>query len=457
MKERFDSVDELTFASDYVARTLFGVRVGLVLGLALYSLFAPLDVWMLPESWPEAHFIRFAVVLPVFAITFAATFVEGARRHLQRILTACAIVVGLGIVGMIAVAQEAEPGFRYYYAGLLLVLAWCFTLIRLRFLPTVVCTLSIILGYGVVAVFDQGLLSAGILLGSGPVFLNNSFFLLGGGIITLMGSYILESYARQDFHQRQELSRTLEELEAAQSQLIRAERANAISRVVAGLLHELNTPVGAIASAADVMSRGSRKLRDEPEGSRRAAGAIEEGAAILREAAGRVTHTLDVLKRFSNVDRAESADYDVNKGLEDCVTLLAPELGDRITIERELAEIPKIRCRPAEVNQVFMSLLQNAIESIEETGTVGLRTSEGNEHVSVEVIDTGVGIPEDRLQDLFVPKFGRGGGGSRVKLGLGLVMSHDIVRRHGGTIRVQSRLGEGTCVTVTLPTRKVEG
>lgn len=446
---------ESAFRADYIARTLTSVRVGLVLGAVLYALFAPLDLWMLPESWRTAHLIRFVLVLPVFAMTFASTFAGSVRRHLQAIVCTCAIVAGLGIVGMIAAARESEPGFRYYYAGLLLVLTWIFTLARLRFLPTAICSSTIILAYGYVAVFHQGLVSEGLLQGSGPVFLNNSFFLLAACIITLMGSFVLEDYARKDYRQREELSLALEELKAAESQLIQSERSSAIGHVVAGLVHELNTPLGAISSAADVVNRCARKLgaegEGEPEKRSKAITLIGESASILRDATARVTQTLDLLKRFSNLDRADTADHDVNEALEDCVTLLAREIGEDIVVERHLGEVPKIRCRPNEIHQLFMSLLKNAVEAIPHAGKIVLRTSVRNGHVCVDVIDTGVGIPEHQLKDLFVPKLSRDR--SRVKLSLGLATSHDVVRRHGGTIHVESRVGRGTHVSMSLPIR----
>lgn len=136
MRTHFDSVREAAFKADYAMSSLTSVRFGLVLGAALYVLFAPLDIWMLPESWRIAHLIRFGIVLPVCLTVIALTFVTRGRQHLQTIVSVFVIFAGLGIVGMIAHAQESEPGFRYYYAGLLLVLTFSFTVVRLRFLPT---------------------------------------------------------------------------------------------------------------------------------------------------------------------------------------------------------------------------------------------------------------------------------------------------------------------------------
>jgi signal transduction histidine kinase len=451
MKTHFDPEREAAFRLDYASKSLFSVRFGLLLGAVLYALFAVLDIWMLPESWRSAHWIRFAVVVPVCLGALALTFVERVRGHLQALVSTFVIVGGLGIIAMIALAQESEPASRYYYAGLLLVLTFSFTVVRLRFLPAALCCFVIIATYELVAVWDQGLLADGLRSGAGPVFLNNNFFLVAAGVITLMGSYVLENYARTDFRQRTELAEALEELKATQAQLIQSERTAAMGNVVAGLLHELNSPVGAIASAADVVVRGVGKLKSEAVLEKRELtnALIEDNAYVLRSATQRVRQTLEVLKRFSHLDKAETADYDVNGALADCLTLLAHESGSRIVVEQHLGEIPKIRCRPAEINQLFMSLLKNAIQAIPHTGVIEVRTCAQNGSVRIDIVDTGVGIAEDRLKDLFVPKFSQDR--SRVKLGLGLMTSHNIVQRHGGAIDIESRVGKGTRVSVTLP------
>ena len=451
---RFDPARESEFRDDYGSRTLSSVRFGLVLGAVLFGLFAILDIWMLPESWPSAHLIRFAVVIPVCGTAIASTFIGFRRSRLQIIASAFVISAGLGIVGMIACAEENELGFQYYYAGLLLVLTYSFAVVRLRFLPAAICCVTIISAYILIAVFDQRLLADGLLRGSGPVFLNNNYFLIAAGIITMMGSYVLEDYARKDFHQRKELSGALEDLKETQSQLIQSERTNAMGNVVAGLLHELNNPVGAIASASDVVNRGAQKLRDLHEGEPstrwvQTLAIINDNAAVIRQGTKRVTRALDVLKRFTHLDQAETAEYDVNTALEDCVTLLARETGERIDVERHFSELPKIHCRPSEINQLFMSLLNNAVEAIPHDGRVELRTSFKDAIVRVDIIDSGVGMAERQLKELFVPQFSRDR--TRVKLGLGLTTSQNIVQRHGGSIHVESDVGKGTRVSVTLP------
>ncbi len=465
MKIHFDPARETAFRADYAMNSLTSVRFGLVLGAVLYALFATVDFWMLPESWRTAHLIRFGIVVPVCLTVLALTFVTRVRKHLQILVSVFVVFAGLGIVSMISLSQEVEPGFNYYYAGLMIVLTYSFTIARLRFLPTAACCIIIIVAYEFVAVLDQRLLSEGFLSGWGPVFINNSSFLVAAGVITLFGAYILEDYSRKDFRQRNELANALDELKTTQAQLIQVERTTAMSNVVAGLLHELNNPVGAIASAADIVNRGSKQLSSlDRDSDRRALQAqshkhdkiislIGDSAIVLRNATQRVKQTLDVLKRFSNVDKAETADFNVNEALVDCLTLLAHETGERIVVEKHFGEIPIIQCRPSEINQLFMSVLKNSVQAIPKTGRIELQTSVRDGSIRIDIIDTGIGIAEDRLKDLFVPRFSRDN--SRVKLGLGLITSHSIVHRHGGSISIESTEGKGTHVSVTLPEKAI--
>jgi len=459
--EKFDSQREALFRADYSVTSLTSVRFGLALGATLYSLFAPLDIWMLPESWHQVHVIRFLVVLPVCIGALLLTFTQRARQHLQELTVAFVLIAGLGIVCMILVAREYEPGFKYYYAGLMLVLTFSFTVMRLRFWPTALCCAVIIIAYEFVAVFDQGLLSEGLLQGWGPIFINNNFFLISAGIISLFGAYVLEDYSRKDFRQRNELAVALDELRATQAQLVQTERTSATANVVAGLLHEFNNPVGAIVGAADVVHRGVGQLAleggndageaDEGQSQKQARtiSSIRTSAAALKDATVRLRQTLDVLKRFTRLDQAQTADYDINQALSDCLTLIARDTDDRITVKKDFGEIPSIRCRPAEINQLFMSVLKNAVEAIPSTGTIDVRTSASDGSLHIDITDTGVGIPEDRKKDLFAPRFSRES--ARVKLGLGLMTSQSIVQRHGGRIEIESTVGKGTRVHLQLP------
>ena len=481
MQPSFAPELEAAYQVDYVEGSLSGIRIGIILGSVIFAVFAALDLLMLPTTWPKVIWIRFGVIEPASLAILGLTYVKSMRQYLLPLITALVICLGFSMLGMIAIAEPYEPGFRYYYAGLMLLLMSSFTIVRLQFRQTLVCCVAVIAGYQWVAIVDQGLLADGFFAGGGPELVNNNFFLVTSGFITGFGAYILESYSRKDFlqrstiqdekhtveeqnqqitQQRNDLAAALNELQTTQTQLVQAERTAAIGNMVAGLLHELNTPAGVIHSAADVMARAGRRLATleapqetaadlETQKRRQIAGLLEQNATALLEAAERIKQTLVLLKRFTRQDETVNADYDVQGALEDCLQMLRHQLAERIEVEKRWGDVPTIHCRPAEINHVFLSLLQNAVEAIPQTGRIELNTSSQDGAVRVEIADTGVGIDDDRLRSIFEPQFQRDR--SRIKLGLGLPTSQQIVLRHGGSMWIQSRIGEGSRVSLLLP------
>ena len=128
------------------------------------------------------------------------------------------------------------------------------------------------------------------------------------------------------------------------------------------------------------------------------------------------------------------------------------EFLDRIKVTEEFGDIPKLYCSPSDLNQVFMSLLKNASEAIEGKGKINIRTYAQDDHVSIEISDTGRGIPTEYMDRVFDPGFTTKG--AAVGVGLGLPICHKIVvDEHKGRINVSSQPGIGTTFTITLPQR----
>lgn len=256
------------------------------------------------------------------------------------------------------------------------------------------------------------------------------------------------------------LESLLKELQATQGQLVQAEKLAAVGKLVAGLLHEMNTPMGASNTAMDVCERCIEKiavLKDAGDASDGPAGKelnallsrIQDSHAIARDAHSRISKILGSLKSFIRLDGSERQVADLHEGLEATLALLEHEFKERIQIVRRYGELPGIGCYPGEVNQVFMTLLSNAIESIPDTGTIAIQTSVKNDHACIEISDTGVGIEPDRLPQLFDPGFSTKG--RRIKAGMGLLVGLNIVQKHGGRIDVDSSPGVGSTFTIVLP------
>ena len=278
-----------------------------------------------------------------------------------------------------------------------------------------------------------------------------------------------------------ELSRALGELKSAQAQLIQSEKLATLGKLAAGVAHEVNNPVGAINSAADVSDRCIEKIREELlKGETELSPSLKKTLEILREnnftisaASERISRTVVSLSNFAQLDQATFQWTDVHMGIDATFTLLQHNLRETIRVQdvailkaigvnrfgtrevlgqrrcREFAKLPLIYCNPGEVNQVFMTLLTNAFQAIDTDGTITVSTSVDDGAIFIAISDTGRGIPPERLKHLFDPHFSTRGG--RVKVAMGLPSAYHTIQKHGGQIKVESDLGKGSVFTITLP------
>jgi signal transduction histidine kinase len=247
-----------------------------------------------------------------------------------------------------------------------------------------------------------------------------------------------------------QLTQTLAQLRAAQAQLVQSEKMAALGSLVAGLAHEINTPLGAITSNTDAVVRGLGKLRaDVPAGRADVWRLVDELLGINAEACRRISVIVTNLRTFARLDEAEWKTADMREGMDSTLALVEHLHRGRIEIVRDYAAVPPIACHPGQLNQVFMNLLVNAIQAIDGPGTIRVRLAVEGRHLKVEVEDTGAGIAPAHLGRVFDPGFTTKGVG--VGTGLGLAICHRIVEAHAGTIGVTSRPGAGSTFTVRLP------
>jgi signal transduction histidine kinase len=250
-------------------------------------------------------------------------------------------------------------------------------------------------------------------------------------------------------------ARTLE-LERTQTRLIESEKMAALGVLVAGIAHEMNTPLGSLRSASDTLSRAVIKLREAVAGENKAAAlllAVEGSSKVIHDAGARVGEIVRRLRSFARLDEAEKKQADVRAGIEDAIGLVQHEL-EGITIERDYAELPLITCYPARLNQVFLNVLRNAIQAVGSASErkIVIRARATATGVRVEIEDSGHGIAERDLPRVFDPGFTTRGVG--VGVGLGLSIAYQVVKDHGGEIALSSEVGRGTQVWIDLPHRR---
>jgi PAS domain S-box-containing protein len=254
--------------------------------------------------------------------------------------------------------------------------------------------------------------------------------------------------------------RTLE-LRQKQTQLIQSEKMAALGHLVAGVAHEINTPLGALKSNNDLLIRALSKMRtvvedpSTPDTIRnhpqlgKILGSIEDLNAINKSAMERIVTIVKSLRKFARLDEAEQDRVDIHEGLESTLTLVHHELKNRINVHKDYATLPLITCFPNQINQVFMNILVNASQAIDGKGDIFVRTFMTDDNIAVEVRDTGKGIPSDNIEKVFDPGFTTKGTG--VGTGLGLSIVYQIVEEHDGRVEIESKEGQGTTFRIILP------
>ena len=259
----------------------------------------------------------------------------------------------------------------------------------------------------------------------------------------------------------EELKKANQELRETQSQLVQSEKMASLGNLVAGIAHEINTPIGAINSMHDTLMRAVEKLKDtlastfpkeynENRAMQTSLKVILDANRVIATGTERVTGIVRSLRRFARLDEAELKEVDIHEAIDNTLPLVHHDLKNRIEVVKEYGDIPPIVCYPSRLNQVFLNLLVNASHAIEGNGEIRIRTFLQDDRVRVSIQDSGVGIPQENLDKVFDPGFTTKGVG--VGTGLGLSICYQIVQDHRGKIQVKSEVGKGTTFTVILPT-----
>ena len=256
------------------------------------------------------------------------------------------------------------------------------------------------------------------------------------------------------------LERTNRELVDTQTQLVRAEKMAALGDLIAGIAHEVNTPVGAIRSMHDTLVRAVGKLHEAlqsemsegAEGNRglqRALKIIDESNRVIENGCERVVAIVRSLRNFARTDETQLSDVDLHAAVEDTLMLLHHDIKNRLEIVRNFGIMTTVRACAGPLNQVLLNLVNNAQQAVEGKGTLTFTTAQHGAYVHLSLSDTGVGIPPEHLETIFEPGFTTKSAGTGT--GLGLAISRSIVEKHRGELRVVSTVGEGTTFTLVLP------
>ena len=304
--------------------------------------------------------------------------------------------------------------------------------------------------------------------------------------ITLQNAELYE----KEQQARNKLQQALTDLQQAQLQVVQSEKMATLGNLVAGVAHEINNPVGFVAGNVEILKENLADLsaiiegyrQELPEPSPKLTEEIEELALddlledipqiikSMQEGCERIRHISTSLRTFSRTDTEQKIEFNLHDGIDSTLLILkyrlkANEQRPAIEIVKKYGEIPLVECYPGQLNQVFMNLLANAIDALDESNegksfqeiekepnciTIVTELSEDKKNVIVQIADNGTGIPEEVKASIFEQGFTTKGVGKGT--GLGMAIAHQIVtEKHGGQISCDSKVGEGTIFTIVIP------
>jgi signal transduction histidine kinase len=277
-----------------------------------------------------------------------------------------------------------------------------------------------------------------------------------------------------------ELNKTFNNLKATQSQLVDAEKMASLGQLTAGIAHEINNPINFVKSNIKSIKRNVDELKtvlekytelkpgEKLEDNLRKAHAlsaeldtdysmkeIDELVHGIDDGATRTAEIIKGLRTFSRLGEDDLKKSNVHEGIDSTLVLLNSQTKDKITIERKYSDIPEIDCYPGTLNQVFMNILNNAIQAVAEQhtldrqGLIIISTSQNKEEVIISVKDNGTGMSPEIQKRIFEPFFTTKAIGKGI--GLGLSIAYKIIEKHRGKITVHSEPGLGSEFMIRLP------
>lgn len=301
---------------------------------------------------------------------------------------------------------------------------------------------------------------------------------------------IIEARNRELMAQRDEIAREKETVEQllidltnTQAQLIQSEKMASLGQMVAGLAHEINTPLGFVMTNVGVIERNIGLFNEAIMQTSELVAMLENGDLndalqklddtkfslqrlfdlnLLEKTKNRVNEAniglerirelILNLKNFSRLDEAEMKKVSVSESLESALLIAHNLIKHKAEVETHYEENLMVECYPAQLNQVFLNIITNAVQAIEDFGKITIKTWTENGAAKISIADTGVGISEANLKRIFEPFFTTKPVGHGTGLGLSIV--YKIIERHDGKIEVKSKEKQGTEFIITLPLRQ---
>lgn len=244
------------------------------------------------------------------------------------------------------------------------------------------------------------------------------------------------------------------QLKASQTQLVQSEKMASLGQMVAGIAHEMNTPLGYVSSNLELISDFSKQIQDSLS-----AAAEVQNAALFKDMDSLLNDSvyglrqmgelITGLRSFSRLDQSRQDEVSLNECIDSALTIARNVVRPKAEVIKNYDSDTLLRCVPSQINQVLLNLLTNAAQAIEHFGEITITTKGSEDYVDVYIRDTGKGMPEDVRSRIFDPFYTTKPVGEGT--GLGLSISWQIIRQHRGIIKVRSVEGKGTVFVIRLP------
>ncbi|MEM7104666.1 MAG: ATP-binding protein [Bacteroidota bacterium] len=277
-----------------------------------------------------------------------------------------------------------------------------------------------------------------------------------------------------------QLHQAYSQLKEMQFQLIQSEKLASLGQLTAGVAHELNNPINFVYAGIaplknnlleiEQLLKRYKTLPDKKNQDKELKAFLKQYEKLniddlisenqsliegIEEGARRVRDIVIGFRKFSRGEEGKTILSNIEEGLESTLSILRNEYKDRIKINKDYGNLPLVECYPGQMNQVFLNVLTNAIESIDGHGEISIKTWQSDAQVHISINDTGIGMTKEETSRIFEPFFTTKDVGKGI--GLGLSISFGIIKQHHGHIEVSSEKLKGTTIDISIPVSHKEG
>lgn len=396
----------------------------------------------LPLRFKQAGAIVAFGIINLFVARWRGAGHWGRLLVLASAISTAAVLIWASLV---AASQSTNPS-DFIPGEITLVMLVMITIVPLQPWHTFVLGAAVAVEYIIAARIAEYHLMQGL----GP----DENYLIFVGMLTALSvgiTAVLYAQRRSNYDILQQTVEAAEALRQAQTRILLSENASTLNRLAAAISHEMNNPLGALLSGLDTMMLLVQRYASASGEERPKLAQLQgEVRVSIQKSAERLKELIAKMQRFTDPDQGRMEQADINEILRSVASYVNADTKQQTELDLRLQPIPPVICRPQQLSAVFSNLLSNALNAVDGNGKISIATRQNLSQIEVDIEDTGRGMSAAEIKNIFEPDFKISGG--RIAAGnWSMFNSRQIVREHGGDIRISSTAGKGTRVTVVLP------